>query len=62
MKLTWHGQGSIDDFDKLDGVSSKDLMYLDVLIVDHDTGIVYQGRADEGTFYLAKEVEAFLAS
>ncbi len=63
MNLSWHSQ--YQDRVKLfkeTGIDTMDLAKWDILVIDHDTGIVYQGHMAEGSTYMLSDVEEFLAS
>ena len=60
MKLTWHAKGCMVIYPVEADLHDDDLAEDDVVVVDWDTGIVYQGISVEGTGRLQKEVKEFL--
>ena len=69
MKLTWHHPACIGgrmEWEHEDGGPTNDHVDTelgDILVLDHKTGIVYQGRWLEGpTGDMEADVKAFLAS
>lgn len=65
MTLIWQGPWSNKDqrysFNKDQRYDFSDCDPEDVIIVDEDTGICYQGLCDEGIGDMLEEVEKFLS-